>query len=224
MNKLVIIPICDFFDCIYTIVSFYLKNLDEADIIIVTDGVRDNTEWLQGSIQKNCIIIRNSKPGNLRNAIYSAYKYMQKSRSYDLVITNEHDVIPNEDSLYACLHVFEDKKAMRGMASVSTVYKWNGKDCYPSHPNWYNGWTVLNGYGVGECKIAAAQGIPFGFALWKPEIIDLLNNKDLPLIWKLDSRFGELVYSKGYHHIRLVDYYVEHYKQGVKSWKNISTF
>jgi hypothetical protein len=222
MNKLVIITVCDFFECIYQIVSFYRKELDEADIIIVDDSKRNPLYLLTHQKELKCTLIQNSNSGDLRNAFISALQIMESvyNKKYDLIITNEHDIIPNVKTLYACLHIFINNFLMRDIASVSTIYKWNDIDCYPTNPDWYNGWTILNTDEVGECKVVGIPGVPFGFSLWKPNIIQLLNNEKLPMLLHLDSEFGKLIYSKGYHHIRLVDYYVEHYKRGVKSWKN----
>lgn len=223
MNKLVIIPVCNFFDCIDEIIGLYNDWLEEAHIIVVDDST-DGKQFINSRIDdKRILYIRNHKQGDLRNAFFSGLNFSENfwKIKYDLVITNEHDVIPKLNALYACLSVFENTKLMRDVASVSTIYKWQDKDCYPSHPHWYNGWTISNVPGVGECKVLGAQGIPFGFALWRPEIIKMLNDDSLPLLWKLDSKFGELVYSKGYKHIRLIDYFVEHYNGGIKSWKTL---
>ena len=222
MNKLVIIPVCNFFDCFNQIIAFYDEHLDEANIVIIDDSTDSRMMIIHNITGKyNLITLRNNKKGYLSNAFLQGIEYAEKrfDKQYDLIITNEHDVVPNVETLYACLSAFENKEIMRDIASVSTIYKWKGQDCYPTHPHWYNGWTILNVPGVGECKVIGAQGVPFGFTLWKPQVLKLLNNKTLPPIWKLDSHFGQVVYDKGYHHIRLIDYFVEHYNGGVKSWK-----
>ena len=61
MNKLVIIPVCNFIDVLNKIVNFYIKYLDEADIIIVDDSDGDitiNRSFFDNN-EKNIRIIKN---------------------------------------------------------------------------------------------------------------------------------------------------------------------
>lgn len=203
MNKLVIIPVYKFHLLVNDIRKFYEENLDEADIIVIDDSA--------GCLGLKASIILGHTQSEIKN-----------NKEYDLIIINEHDVIPNESALYACLEVFTKTIENKDVASVSTIYKHNNKDCYPSHVDWYNGITVMDDHLFGEVKYVGLQGIPFGFSLWKPKALKLIENIKLPDTWKLDSEFGKLLGDKGYHHLRLIDYQVEHYNKGVRSWKKVN--
>lgn len=223
MNTLVIIPVCNFYELLNKIIDFYTINLDEADIIIVDDSNSSALSSFVLNTRRKILMTLNTKHGYLGQAFLDGLFVAETeyNKKYDLVITNEHDVIPNVEALYACLHIFRSVNERKEVASVSTIYKYNNFMCYPSHPNWNKGITIFKDNLCGEVKYVGRQGVPFGFTLWKRIVFDEFDLSKLPPIWKLDSAFGRLLEEKGYHHLRLIDFYVEHYKRGIKSWKTV---
>ena len=224
MNTLVIIPVCNFIELLNTIITFYAVNLNEADIVVVDDGDKLAITPFFIDVKKEIAITVNTRHGYLSQAYLDGMFVAENhfGKKYDLVITNEHDVVPTLKSLYACLEVFNRSLCVENVASVSTIYKWNHNDCYPTHPHWYNGTTLYEDKLCGEVKFVGMQGVPFGFTLWKEKALKLLSPNELPPIWKLDSEFGKFLFNKGYHHLRLTDFFVLHHNKGVKSWKEVN--
>lgn len=213
MTAKVIIPVYGFTGLLPAIMKFYKDNLEEALVFVVND---DPKMSLSGFSDENAIISNNMIRGDLRHTFHH---YTEYTETTDIVITNEHDVMPKLDALYAGLTVFEQMRREMKLASVSCMYFWNDVLCYPSHPNWYKDEKIDIGEKFGRAAILGAQGVPFGFTIWDSKALSLIDNTSLPKIWKLDSAFGVLLNGHGYNHIRLIDYNVEHYNKGVNSWK-----
>lgn len=221
MNKLVIIPVHEFADMLKRIVEFYKQHLEECDIVIINDSKVLKKCYIGALVDTKAKVINSKSNRNLAGNILQAFDFAKESfgKEYDLIITNEHDVMPTVDALYACLSVFENKKVFNGFASVSTLYKWNNEICYPTSKDWLNGWSIQNIPLVGDARVIGKQGVPFGFALWKPEAINQIREMSFDGVLYADTKFGEFLYKRGYHHIRLINYHVEHFNKGVKSWR-----
>lgn len=219
MSKLVVIPVCDFIELLPKIIQFYTKHLSEAQIFIVDDCKKENIKHFQ-EIWRNIIIHDNQFPQlALKGSLFSAYLMNQSTFKKDIIIINEHDVIPDEHALYAMLHIFEDAP-VENYASVSCVYRDGEKLCYPSHKNWFKDKPQLHVNGIGRIALVQTQGIPFGFSIWKAELFKDIDLPYLPDIWKLDYLFGKYIWQRfGLYHMRLLDYSVQHYKKGVRSWE-----
>lgn len=209
----VIIPVFGFKGVLPDILSLYKEYLDEAQVLVVND--KPGT-FLHMFANNHAIFLNNEVNGDLK---YTYSHYLKYTESCDYVITNEHDVVPTSAALYACISAYQQLSEVMKIASVSCVYRWNGKECYPSHPNWHKDKRFDIGPEYGRATLVGAQGVPFGFAVWSPEALALIDNDRLPKVWKLDSEFGVLLNEAGYHHVRLLDYTAYHYDCGINSWK-----
>lgn len=215
MKKLVIIPEFNFTELLVEIVSFYRKHLEEAQIIITTQQL-DKFHFLK-EFTKNVHIVY-VQPG-LKYAYKRAYMLNKLNFGCELFIINEHDIIPNTNALYACLHIMEDPP-IDDVGSVSCNYKWNDNYCYPYSPNWFKDKPIIERNDVGRIVRVGAQGVPFSFSIWRSHLFENIDDPIFPDTWKLDYHFGNHVYTeKGFWHLRLLDYHVEHYEKGVNSWK-----
>lgn len=215
MSKIVVIPEFNFQDLIYQIVEFYRKHLDEAIILITTNRLKE--VGALNDFSKNVFVVY-SQPG-LKNAYKTAYKFNALNYNKDIMIINEHDVIPNVNALYSCLHIFENPP-IDDVASVSCNYSFNGEYCYPSSPNWFKDKPIISRPDVGKIARIGNQGVPFGFSIWKAKLFENIGDPIFPDTWKLDYHFGSYVHNElGMWHLRLLDYSVEHFNGGVKSWK-----
>ena len=216
LTKLVVIPVCNFWDLIPSIITFYRRHLDEAKILIVNDCRRKSVDV---SMWKNVEVVKSSYNKGLKGSLQTAYDYDIANVGSDVMIINEHDVIVNEITLYASLHLFENP-VFSDFASVSPVYMHDKKMCYPSHPNWYKDKPQVSRADIGRIAKVMSQGVPFGFSLWRPNVFKDVVSKKFPNTWKLDYKFGKYVYEElGLCHMRMLDYYVEHFNEGVNSWK-----
>ena len=210
MRTLVIVPIYNYFELVNKIVSFYNHSLDEADVLIVNDG-----KIIPNLIYDNHDYSYANNPPDFHGDLRYIYSHYYDESEYDCIIINEHDVLPNEQSLYACMDTFEN--CDQWCASVSCMYNWRGIPCYPGNPNWL----LEEPYIKNHCGVISRvnkMGVPFAFSLWKPHALKLINDNQLPKLWKLDSAFGIILNNAGYYHLRLKDYYVEHAQGGIKSW------
>ena len=211
MNKVVIIPVYGFVDYVTPLINFYKDNLEEAKIMIINSKGDGSCKEF-----KDVSIIDNGSKITLKNAIKTGCQFAVDNQA-DMVIINEHDVMPSVDALYASLHAFQEYY-YEVYASVSCIYRWDGRPCYPTHPNWFLDQPRWEENGLGRVSAVAGQGVPFGFSLWKTEVIANVDREELPDVWKLDYQFGKMCFEEfGWKHLRLLDYYVEHHKMGVKS-------
>jgi len=220
-NPLVIIP--SYKQSVNNIVDFYLEYLDEALIINFDDFKKQANCYADG---KMTCSYNYQNDNELKGVLALAHtEWIASEKKYDYIVINEHDVIPNERSLYACIDIFQkmikNPSMQPKLASVSCVYRWNGFHCYPSHTNWWNDKFFIRPEveHVGDVRQIYSQGVPFGFSIWNPEALVFSKMEELPKTWKLDSKSGEFLHAQGFSHLRLLDYSVQHINRGVNSWK-----
>lgn len=217
MKSLVVIPVFNFWGLVPKLISFYSRHHKEAEILIINDGTVNKS--INVKMWKNAQVYMSRYSCNLKGALQTAYEINNEQYGCDTFIINEHDVIPNAHALQASLFIHNDPP-INNHASVSAIYKWDGKMCYPSHPNWFKDQPQMNYLQTGRIAIVGKQGIPFGFSIWKSGYFKNIIDKRFPNVWKLDHKFGEyVVVDCGASHIRLLDYHVEHFNKGVNSWK-----
>jgi len=216
MTAKVIIPVFHFTKILEKIIAFYREHLDDAIIIIMNDGVEHTLDYLNND---NVIVIDNI----IHNDLSWAFLYADSNGitdSTDVIITNEHDVMPSAEALYAGLEVYLHMRHMMNVASVSFIYQWKGVNCYPTHEAWITKYdSLVDDSAYGTISIVGSQGVPFGCAIWNPDAFKHLSTEGLPTVKSLDSQFGALLYALGYTQLRMLNYTVEHYNGGVKSWR-----
>jgi len=124
----------------------------------------------------------------------------------------ETDAVPNRETLKAMLAVYREEKGSGKLASVSPMYKWQGRWCYPTHAHWHTDPLYKKHPSWGE--ITRVHAVPFLFSVWTPAILQYINRKEFRPLVHLDSDFGQFVTGKGMTHLRLKDYSVDHYGGG----------
>ena len=145
-------------------------------------------------------------------------------KRHDAVFITESDAVPDTVTFMNMLNVYNNP-FRTPRASVSPMYKWNNKFCYPTSNHWFKD-GLNNKLGrkkyvqEGNVSTVGGSGVPFLFSLWNPLILKDINRLEFPNMLSLDSKFGQYCHKKGYHHLRLLDNSVGHYGGGQKSWKN----
>ena len=144
--------------------------------------------------------------------------------NHDAVLVLESDAVPNIETFKKMLEVYNDP-ILKPLASVSPIYKWKNQICYPSNKRWFDVHDSLKHIynSAGTVVDVGLPGVPFLFSLWKPDILNMIND-DMPNMVGLDSYFGKKIAEKGYHHLRLLNYHVEHINGGKRSWMNNENF
>ena len=178
---------------------------------------------------KDVIIIHTNKNSADLRIPYKRAALNAINKNHDAILIIESDALPNDTTFENMLEVFKNP-FRTPLASVSPMYAWNNKYCYPTHEHWKtDGLNVKNGRliykNIGIVTDVGAPGVPFVFTLWTPEsLIQIDYNMSVPIkMYQLDGTFGKYMHDKGYHHLRLIDNSVEHINGGQKSWRNKET-
>lgn len=139
---------------------------------------------------------------------------------HDAVLTCESDAQPSAHAIRSMLHVYENP-CRRPFASVSPMYEWGGRHCYPTGAHWLRDGIGRPGgrcryHGVGDVSVIDNNGVPFLFVLWPPEVLAMIGEDDtLPPFMSLDGTFGTRVASElGRPHLRVLGVAVGHANGG----------
>jgi hypothetical protein len=124
----------------------------------------------------------------------------------------ETDAVPNRETLKAMLDVYCEEKGSGKLASVSPMYKWQGKWCYPTCNHWHTDPVYRQHPTCGE--ITRAHAVPFLFSIWSPATLQYINRKEFRPLVHLDSDFGSYLNAMGMKHLRLKRHHVDHYGGG----------
>lgn len=124
----------------------------------------------------------------------------------------ETDAVPNRETLKAMLDVYCEEKGSGKLASVSPMYKWQGKWCYPTHNHWHTDPVYRQHPTCGE--ITRAHAVPFLFSIWSPVTLQYINRTEFRPLVHLDSDFGSYLNAMGMKHLRLKGHHVDHYGGG----------
>ena len=153
---------------------------------------------------------------SLKDTLSIGYEVGLKRIKPSIISVWETDSNPTLSTFNKMIEVFLNEKS-NGIASVSPMYKWNGNYCYPTHNHWLSDpiYKITESHG----KLTCVHAVPFLFSVWEPLVFKYIKNNDFRNFIGLDTDFGTFLSKKGYKHIRLRDYYVEHVGGGKKSWK-----
>ena len=124
----------------------------------------------------------------------------------------ETDAVPNKQTLVAMLTIYSEEKGKGRLASVSPMYKWQGRWCYPTHKHWHTDPLYKKHPIVGE--VTKVHAVPFLFSIWTPASLQYINRQEFRPLVHLDSDFGQFVTSKDMNHLRLKAHSVEHWGGG----------
>jgi hypothetical protein len=127
----------------------------------------------------------------------------------------ETDAVPNRETLKAMLSVYSEEKGKGKLASVSPMYKWQGRWCYPTHKHWHTDPLYKKHPSWGE--ITRAHAVPFVFSIWTPSSLININGKgteDFCPFLQLCRDWGVKLTKEGKLHLRLKEHSVEHWGGG----------
>lgn len=208
----------------------FSKHVEDYRVLIFNDNEnnRNTKEFKDINLygDKFEIFHVKSNTGDLK-VPYNMASKKAKQLGFDTVLTIESDCIPREEAIISMIEVYNNS-SLNPIASVSTMFKWKGLYCYPTHKHWHtDGLKVKNGRfninGVGTVASVGQAGVPFLFTLWNIDAISLLGNSGIEeKMMRLDSKFGKYLHEKNFYHLRVIDNYVEHYNGGLKSWSTSS--
>jgi hypothetical protein len=127
----------------------------------------------------------------------------------------ETDAVPNRETLKAMLDVYREERGGGKLASVSPMYKWQGKWCYPTHNHWHTDPVYKKHARWGE--VTKVHAVPFVFSIWTPASLININGKGTenfcPFL-QLCRDWGVKLSSEGKLHLRLKGHHVDHYGGG----------
>jgi hypothetical protein len=184
---------------------------------VVVDDHSDSSnvkEFNRISSLENFTVLPSRGKQSLRDSILTGYDHV-KDWKPDVIHIVETDAMPQTATLQAMLRVY--REARGNVGSVSPIYTWGGKNCYPTHKHWFSDQPAREHFSTGPVREPGACGVPFLFSIWRPELFELMRDEKLPHLGHLDSEFGRKVHEAGYRHLRVTNYTIEHWMGGRNS-------
>lgn len=223
-----IIPVHNYIEGLYKIVSWINKEFSKIftnyKILIINDNsdnkyLIDFKKILNSNINIELIHLNKNEAKNLKVSLNYANKYTTK-----LINVIETDAIPNTIVFNKMINAYYEIYKNNKISSISPMYTWQNKYCYPTHPHWHtDGLNVIDGRlkipEIGNISRVGGAGVPFLFSVWNPEVFKYINKKEFRTFLNLDSDFGKYCYELGYEHYRLLECNIEHYNGGKASRK-----
>ena len=161
----------------------------------------------------NFDLVHSNIKGSLQDALWCGW-IGRDSFEPDVVHIMESDSVPSSGALEKMIDVYlKEEKA----GSISPMYNWEGKSCYPTHNHWFTDKIYKEDPINGTIRTPGGAGVPFLFSLWRPQLLQYINMKEFKPLVHLDRDFGGFVFKKGWHHLRLSDVWVGHYNKGKNS-------
>lgn len=136
----------------------------------------------------------------------------QKRIDPTVVMIWETDAVPDRTTLQAMLEVYREERGSGKLASVSPMYKWQGRWCYPTHRHWHTDPVHKRHPKWGE--VTKVHAVPFLCSIWTPESIQYINREAFRPLVHLDSDFGGHLNRMGKLHLRLKEHSVDHWGGG----------
>ena len=151
-------------------------------------------------------------PKNLKANFELGMREGRKRIDPTVVMIWETDAVPDRTTLQAMLEVYREERGSGKLASVSPMYKWQGRWCYPTHRHWHTDPVYKKHARWGE--VAKVNAVPFLFSIWTPESLQYINRETFRPLVHLDSDFGGHLNNMGKLHLRLKQYSVDHWGGG----------
>lgn len=228
MNILVIIPIHNYIDGVRRLVSFAESELpprcSDWRVVLVDNlssgevaselrdmGQRDKFAYIHQPVRKN-----------LTASFQAGWSAGCDGFLPDAVMVWETDAGPRVDTLEAMLDVYREERAANvAVGSVSAMYRWKRRSCYPVARHWTRDpvHRKHDWHGV----IRKTHAVPFVFSLWSPEAFALMSDAESRKwcrFMQLCRDFGRHVASRGMLHLRLCGYHTVHEGGGRRSRRN----
>lgn len=225
-----VIPVHNYIRCLPHLLTVLSQAFSDMaltyDIIIYNDSSHESVtrEIDYFTDYPNCKVIHGDPEhaGTLKTPYYLGAQNALE-HGHQAVFTCESDAIPSFDAISKMMHVFNHPQRMP-IASVSPMYTWNGKFCYPTGSEWlHDGLACHEGRYedaiAGTVASVGKKGVPFLFTLWNPNLLLEINQEHFRSFMHLDTDFGGYAHGQGFHHLRLLDVNVDHEGGGKKSRK-----
>ena len=229
MKLYIVVPMHNYAEGVERIADWFssseiLGQMEQKHLVVVDDHSRPAETARARAAVPDVITVSPETRGKLRLA-YGLAASNATALGCDAVLTCETDAVPVDDTLDAMLRVFQDPlngwSRQGEVVSVSPVYTWQGRSCYPSQPTWFTPnestkdcFEVQQHSTVGRIGLTAA--VPFLFALWKPSALSRIDST-MPVLYRLDTVLGETLWSEGKLHLRLLDHTIDHVGGGTRS-------
>lgn len=182
-----------------------IDNCSEQKTVSYLKSINDpNVSFSQCKVQRS-----------LKDTLNLGYTTGNARISPTIVSIWETDSNPNLNTFLKMINLLIEERTNK-VASVSSMYKWNGNYCYPTHPHWHTDPIYKKTEKYGE--ITTAHAVPFLFSVWDSNVFRYIKNKEFRNFIGLDTDFGTFLTEAGYKHLRLKGYYIEHIGGGKKSW------
>ena len=151
--------------------------------------------------------------------MWTGWSTRDKTFKPDVVHITETDADPNLKALKDMLHIYFEEEANQ-VGSVSPMYTWQGRECYPTHRHWSTDQIYKKHPHYGIIRKVGGCGVPLLYSLWRPLLLQSINQPSFPPFISLDSNFGRYVFGLGYKHLRVTGVSVDHVGGGKKSHPN----
>jgi hypothetical protein len=151
-------------------------------------------------------------PKNLKANFELGMREGRKRIDPTVVMIWETDAVPDRTTLQAMLEVYQEERGSGKLASVSPMYKWQGRWCYPTHRHWHTDPVYKKHAKWGE--VTKVHAVPFLCSIWTPESLQYINREAFRPLVHLDSEFGGHLNSMGKLHLRLKQHSVDHWGGG----------
>jgi len=154
-------------------------------------------------------------PKNLKINFERGIEVGRRSIDPTSVMIWETDSVPSRATLEAMLGVYSEERGSGRLASVSPMYKWQGRWCYPTHAHWHTDPIYKRHARWGE--VTKVHAVPFVFSIWTPASLININGKGTesfcPFL-QLCRDWGVKLTKEGKLHLRLKGYSVDHWGGG----------
>jgi len=214
---IIVIPSYNFIEGIKWNLEFINENYKFDFKAIIVDNMSTNqNDIIKLTKSYNwCSFVNNPQKNNLRKSLQLG-KEFSDSNNGEIIHIVETDAILNMNTINTMYNVFEEEYS-NDLASISPMYKYGTKYCYPTHKHWHTDPVYRKHLKHGIIRQTKA-GVPFLCSMWNSQMFSFLNEVNTTVI-HVDRDLGKLVSAKGFKHLRLYDYNIGHYKGGKNSRK-----
>lgn len=174
-----------------------------------------NASQLKRMNSVNWTYVHQPIPKNLKVNFEAGIIEGKKKINPTAIMIWETDAVPNKPTLNAMMEVYKEERLSGKLASVSPMYKWQNRWCYPTHNHWHSDPLHKNHSKWGQ--ITKVHAVPFVFSIWTPECLENINSaetKDFCPFLQLCRDWGVKLTQSGKLHLRLKQHSVDHWGGG----------
>lgn len=200
--------------------SFVKDNFDDLFSkwhVVLVDNLSD--DLTKKALLKICedprfSYVKQPVPRSLKLNLFKGFNYGKTVLANPKIIgVFETDLEPNIKLLESMRDVLLSEQE-NGCCSVSPMYKWKDKFCYPTHKHWHTDPVYKK---TNHGTLTKVHAVPFLCSFWSPTVFAQINNEKFREFYHLDSDFGKYLTERGYLHLRLRDASAVHTNGGKQS-------